>query len=311
MRGRLVDARLGQGMQAETLGLGRRVVELEARARRRRLAGALAALAAVVVLGAVAGVVALRGLGGAASDLTTDLGPAGPEARDAVVVAAGIFVAGDVVGDGNSDERPTRDMDLPAFALDRHEASVRGWLACMDAGICSAPVWKGAGGVPAEYVGLTGADQPVVGVTFEQARSYCAWRGGRLPTEWEWEKAATWSPSATVATDKRPWPWGAQAPDCKRANWSGCDEKGSLPVGALPAGASAYGATQLVGNVWEWTNSTWSARKGLFKRQVEGGRVLRGGSWQSAVESARPTFRRHVAPTEASPVHGFRCAYEP
>lgn len=310
VRGRLVDARLGQGMHAQTLGLGRRVVELEARARRRRLVGGLLAallLLSLVVVARVA-VVARRGavLSGLGADGATD-----PDARDAVLVAAGSFVAGDVVGDGNSDERPTRVMDLAAFALDRHEVSVAAWQACMDDGVCAAPAWQDEGGVAAAYVGLTGRDQPIVGVTVEQARSFCAWRGGRLPTEWEWEKAATWSATATAATDKRPWPWGAAAPDCRRANWAGCGHDGSLPVDALPAGASAYGAVGLVGNVWEWTDSTWSTRKGLFKRQVDGGQVLRGGSWQSAVESARPTFRRYVAPSEASPIHGFRCAYAP
>jgi formylglycine-generating enzyme required for sulfatase activity/serine/threonine protein kinase len=312
VRGRLVDARRGQGMQAESLGLGRRVAQLEARARLRRQVAATAiaglALLGLVVVAVVGATVVGRG---ESTGTPLNFERSDPRLRDVVMVAAGPFVAGDVVGDGNSDERPTRVMDLPAFALDRHAVSVEAWLACMDDKVCGAPVWKGESGVPADYVGLVGPEQPVVGITFEQARSFCAWRGGRLPTEWEWEKAATWSPTATQAADKRPWPWGAQVPDCQRANWADCANNGSLTVDALPAGASAYGAIGMVGNVWEWTDSTWSARKGLFKRQVEGGQVLRGGSWQSSVESARPTFRRHVAPSEASPIHGFRCAYAP
>jgi iron(II)-dependent oxidoreductase len=157
-----------------------------------------------------------------------------------------------------------------------------------------------------------------VGVTWTQASAYCAWRGGRLPTEIEWERAATWSPDATGAGDKRPWPWGAAAPSCDLANYQAC-RTGTRDVTALSKGASAYGALNMVGNVWEWTATDsylgFNKKKGIGgvfqkKSTLRIDRVLKGGGYDTSASDISPTSRFHASEDTASPLYGFRCAYD-
>lgn len=229
-----------------------------------------------------------------------------------VTVEGGPFLAGDVWGVGQPDERPVRQVDVVGFRIDRTEVSNGMYRSCVAFGACTRLGWLDERDevVDATYLGLAQPDQPAVGVTWPQAASYCAWVGGRLPTEDEWEMAATWRPGARNPEQKRRWPWGDAAPDCRRANARGCGVGHSLPVGSLPEGASAWGALDLAGNVWEWTASEYRVtRKDFFRRVVEVHRVLRGGAWTSTDAALRPTFRRHVHPDTASDVHGFRCVY--
>ena len=100
---------------------------------------------------------------------------------------------------------------------------------------------------------------PVMHVSCHEAEAYARWCGRRLPTEAEWEKAASWDP----ATDeKRTWPWGEAPASPERAT---LDQRplGPAPAGALPAGASAYGALGMIGDVWEWTASDFGPYPGF------------------------------------------------
>jgi iron(II)-dependent oxidoreductase len=89
-----------------------------------------------------------------------------------------------------------------------------------------------------------------------------------------------------------------------------------VDVDALPEGASAYGALHLVGNVWEWTATGRPLVKkkglgGVFQRPRKGHRVLKGGGYAAAVADLAPTGRFHASEETASPLYGFRCAYDP
>jgi serine/threonine-protein kinase len=227
--------------------------------------------------------------------------PAGP-----VLVVGGPFFVGN----------PPRAVDVGPFRIDRTEVANAEYLQCVEAGACTPPEWKDSAAHD-EYEGLLGDRQPVVGVTWTQASDYCAWRNGRLPTEVEWERAATWSPYATVASDKRPWPWGAAPPSCELANYQAC-RTGTRDVDELPKGASAYGLLHMVGNVWEWTATDHylgvNKKKGIGgvfqKKTLRIDRVLKGGGYNASASDISPTGRFHTNEEAASPLYGFRCAYD-
>jgi iron(II)-dependent oxidoreductase len=152
-------------------------------------------------------------------------------------------------------------------------------------------------------------------VCFYEAEAFAAWAGGRLPTEVEWEKACAWDPATGR---RRRWPWGNAAPTAAHANLGG----GALrpaPVGAYPAGASAYGAEQMIGDVWEWTSSCftpWPGFRPMLYRQYsapffgDDHRVLRGGSWAVGPSAIRPSFRNWDYPIRRQIFTGVRVAWD-
>jgi iron(II)-dependent oxidoreductase len=156
-------------------------------------------------------------------------------------------------------------------------------------------------------------DAPVVHVSWFEADAYARWAGKRLPTEAEWEKAASWDPEKGI---KRLYPWGDESATPERAN---LDQLafGPAEVGAYPAGASACGAMGMIGDVWEWTASELSAYPGFesfpYREYSEvyfddGYMVLRGGSWATRPGAIRNTFRNWDFPNRRQLFVGFRCA---
>ena len=158
-------------------------------------------------------------------------------------------------------------------------------------------------------------DAPVVHVSWYEADAYARWAGKRLPTEAEWEKAASWDPETET---KRLYPWGDEppTPGGARAN---LDQLafGAAEVGAYPAGVSAYGILGMIGEVWEWTATEFSAYPGFesfpYPEYSEvffdkGYRVLRGGSWATRPGAIRNTFRNWDFPVRRQLFVGFRCA---
>jgi formylglycine-generating enzyme required for sulfatase activity len=137
--------------------------------------------------------------------------------------------------------------------------------------------------------------QPVVGITWHEARAYCAWLSGqsrqafRLPTEAEWEAAAR-------GREGRRYPWGPGF-DPARCNTFETHVRATTPVGVFPGGDSPEGVADLVGNVWEWTGSIYSPypyRAGDGRedpQDAKARRVLRGGSWYDGRDSARSAYR--------------------
>ena len=188
-----------------------------------------------------------------------------------------------------------RTATLSTFWIDRTERTQGDWSACVEAGRCGRL-----------SVSDDTPEGPARGMSWEQARAHCAWSGGRLPSELEWEKAAAWDPVAGV---RRDWPWGSAPPDCSRVHAHGCEPAGPLHPDGLPEGASAVGAVQLLGNLWEWTSTLQEKgrKKGLLRKATPDRYVLRGGSW----DSEAPTLRaRWVADADTQAANvGLRCVF--
>jgi gamma-glutamyl hercynylcysteine S-oxide synthase len=276
-----------------------------------------------------------------------DVGTSLPHGRTgvagtSVVVAAGPFVLGVDEADepfSLDNERPAHVVDVPAFRIGRVPVTNGEWEMFIDDGGYDRPqLWSRRGWQYRQEAGLVApgfwnvgelegtrtrfghiepvpADEPVQHVTFFEAEAYATWAGARLPTEIEWEKACAWDPHAE---SRRRFPWGADHPTASHANLGG-DARRPAPVGALPAGASAYGAEQMIGDVWEWTASPLRPWPGFtpmvyerYSRPFFDGdyRVLRGGSWAVADDIIRPSFRNWDHPIRRQIFSGVRLAWD-
>ena len=215
-----------------------------------------------------------------------------------VRVPAGEFTMGS--DNGDSDEKPVHRVYLDEFYIDKFEVTNEEYAKCVDAGSCSENP---------KYDEFTDQRQPVVGVDWNQADTYCKWAGKRLPTEAEWEKAAR-------GTDGRTYPWGEEI-DCTMANYDNCGHNKTKPVGSYPSGASPYGAMDMAGNVWEWCadwydNNYYCNSPSRNPTGPTSGkyRVLRGGSWLDleGYRYLRTSARDRVGPSNRLSFIGFRCA---
>lgn len=221
---------------------------------------------------------------------------------DTAQVPEGRFWMGSNGGDPN--EGPLRQVHLRRFAMDRREVSQAEYRAFADSTGIRIPEW-------CRDPRLQGEDRPVVGVTWAEAEAFCRWKGKRLPTEAEWEKAAR-------GEDGRTYPWGEDLPSLRWLNFA--DSLGSTaPVGRYPSGASPYGVQDMAGNVSEWVRDWYNPRvyptEGL-ERDPTGPpsgkmKVVRGGSWQSSPLSVRASARSGRNPLDRSSAVGFRCAWIP
>ncbi|MFN0073445.1 MAG: ergothioneine biosynthesis protein EgtB [Chloroflexota bacterium] len=155
--------------------------------------------------------------------------------------------------------------------------------------------------------------EPVQHVCFWEADAFARWAGKRLPTEAEWEKAASWDPTRQ---SKRIYPWGDEPPTRDHANLDQYSF-GPSEVGAYPRGMSAYGCHQMIGDVWEWVNSDFMPYPGFeafpYKEYSEvffgtDYKMLRGGSWAVRPGAIRNTFRNWDYPIRRQIFSGFRCA---
>jgi iron(II)-dependent oxidoreductase len=151
---------------------------------------------------------------------------------------------------------------------------------------------------------------PVVYVNWYEAEAYCRWAGRRLPTEAEWEMAATVDPSTGR---KRRFPWGDEAPTPDRASLD-YRSAGTIDVRALPGGDSPLGCRQMIGNVWEWVESTFEPYPGFvsdpYKEYSEPyfgeKKVLRGGAWTTRSRLIRATWRNFYKRQRRNIFAGFR-----
>ncbi len=219
-----------------------------------------------------------------------------------VRVPVGEFTMGSDTG--NADEKPAHKIVLNSFYMDKYEVTNAAYKVCVDASACAPPM-KVSSSTHQDYFGnLTFANYPVVNIYWAQAERYCLWRGGRLPTEAEWEKAAR-------GVDGRIYPWGNTI-DCKHANYLGCVE-GPSSVFDFDIGQSPYGVYGMAGNVWEWVSTLYkpypySAIDGREDLNANGARVVRGGSWKLGATEASSIYRAKLLPIAYDDNTGFRCA---
>jgi formylglycine-generating enzyme required for sulfatase activity len=209
--------------------------------------------------------------------------------RDRVLIPAGPTVHGSTRG--ADDERPAEPRRLAAFKIDRTEVTRGMYARCVAARRC-----------PKSKVDLqTDPELPMINVDWHEARAFCTFAGGRLPTEAEWEKAAR-------GEDGREFPWGNQ-PDCARGNWGNFEGEGPcagtnpgrpVAVGKYPEGASPFGVLDLAGNVWEWVEDRYDVEPDR--------RVVRGGSCCSYFVAPRSANRNAWDPRHRDADLGFRCA---
>lgn len=249
---------------------------------------------------------------GAATTRATSAGSAATKLAcplDAVAIAAGSFPIGTTRSqDFGDDEQPRRTFTLTKpYCLDRTEVTVADYRACASAGRCTPRT---------PY--FSGDRLPMTNVDWNDARAACAFRGGRLPTEVEWEHAAR-------GNDDRLFPWGSWRPDCPYADlwgetWGSCDGYGPSPVGARPKGASPFGALDMAGNVLEWVDDAWEERNWAAAAAVDPHaddpkahrHGVRGGSWDyDVVHSLRVSDRGGYPSDLRDATLGFRCAYAP
>lgn len=217
--------------------------------------------------------------------------------EDFVAIPGGEFFAGcneKVDQACMAEEKPGGPRSVEAFSIDRTEVTAADYQACVAAGACRETD-RGDGC----NVGRPGRERhPANCLDWAQARAYCAWRGVRLPTEWEWERAAR-------GPDGRIHPWGDEPADCRRAvidagSGPSCGQGDTTaPVGSKPEGATTEGVLDLIGNVWEWTDST---REGTTSK------VVRGGAYYVDPRQARASFGLPFKPSGRAPFAGFRCA---
>ncbi len=234
-----------------------------------------------------------------------------------------------------------RDVTLDAFRIDRLEVTVGEYRACVAASGCAIdPLIAG------DERHVASDDLPLVNVTWDEAEAFCAWRGGRLPTEAEWERAAR-------GDDGRRWPWGntdrhddfnhGQLPPDVMVELRDADDRArgrlylhadpddsdghayAAPVGSYLWDEGPYGTHDQAGNVAEWVvdevvlegyddlPSVNPVRRGSYGGAVA--RVVRGGSWRDPPTFALPSLRVAVnllvlRGDQRHPHIGFRCAYD-
>ncbi len=260
-------------------------------------------------------------------------------ALDMVSVPGGRYTIGSNEHAPWDNEHPAQEIELAAYRIDRFPVtsgqfrefmeddgyqrqelwSDAGWAWVTESRVTAPKYWRLEHGtwltdrfghtVPVEW------DQSVMHVSYYEAEAYARWAGKRLPTEREWEVAASWDPEKGRA---RRYPWGDDEPTPDRANldqWL----YGPAPIGAYPLGASALGCEQMIGDVWEWTSTDVEGYPGyrafpyaeysevFFGTEYK---VLRGASWAARPSIARVTFRNWDYPIRRQIFAGFRCAMD-
>lgn len=243
-----------------------------------------------------------------------------------IYVPGGSYIMGADQG-GEQDEHPAHTVTVQGFWLDRTEVTHGAYAACVAAKACKSPSPE----VRAKLGSFYAPDKPVSGVSWDDANAYCSWRGARLPTEVEFERAVR-------GDDGRRYPWGNTPPDHEHTVYASDHPEN---VGSRPAGAGPYGHMDLSGNVWEWVSDNYDPyaykREGAAQgragscpqilqtqeelrragRQGYTGtnpipkvceRSIRGGAYNQDAHGIRSMNRVHHPGSYRLKMTGFRCA---
>ena len=247
-----------------------------------------------------------------------------------VLIPAGEILMGSKPGGGDGDESPQHKVYLDAYYIDVYEVTNaqyhQFWIADGEKKSKHTPASYGSSYMIGDWPGVaeTKPNYPVIGVTWYDATAYAEWAGKRLPTEAEWEKAAS-------GTDERKWPWGddfdleiptsdtaggnlkSKIHSNRRDGSDGYDNT-TAPVGTYPTGASPYGVYDMAGNVWEWIADWYdkdyysnSPAKNPSGPDVGKLKVIRGGSWNHRENDQRCNNRYYTYPDSWGNTLGFRC----
>ena len=245
------------------------------------------------------------------------------DAENMILISAGTFTMGS--DSRAADEKPMHKVYLDAYYISKYEVTNAEYYEFWK--LQAASPQKVSQHTPENFTHLPQIgdwparakqfpNHPVVGISWHDANAYAAWKGMRLPTEAEWEKAAR------GYTD-RIWPWGnAMEPHANTAANDDGYENRLAPVGSFPKGKSYYGVMDMAGNVWEWTADWysdvyyWSSSQAAAKRpkknptgpDVGSWRVIRGGSWIDKIARCSTTFRFYFYPNLKTSFVGFRLA---
>lgn len=238
--------------------------------------------------------------------------PCGQAPEGMVCIPGGPFTRGSDRHGRN--EKPSSTVVVSTFFIDAKEVTNPVYDACVKAGACARTKWWKV------YRGFMGDTQPAVPVPWDNALATCLWLGKRLPTEAEWEKASR-------TTDGRDYPWGNEAPSCRRAHYQGCKPEVTKPVGSFPP--NPYGVFDTGGNGYEWVMDLYTECYGGCKAACNADcagpdpqgpckgirncgrlrmRILRGGSWWWSMTHLRTTWRRGEYPRSEAHRLSFRCA---
>ncbi len=209
-----------------------------------------------------------------------------------------------------SDATPVLEIVLSAFYIDAFEVTNLDYAECVAAEVCTPP------SNDTFYADPAFAQHPVTYVTYDQAQDYCEWRGGRLPTEAEWEKAARYDP---LSGESYWFPWGYDYEE-GRANTASAGLGGTAAVGSFPGDLSPLGLYDMAGNVSEWVLDWYFPNYEGFGTLNPTGpdtqplpqpfRVARGGNFERIEPFARAAQRLDVPPQSSVPWLGFRCVIE-
>ncbi|MDX1616414.1 MAG: bifunctional serine/threonine-protein kinase/formylglycine-generating enzyme family protein [Candidatus Promineifilaceae bacterium] len=239
-----------------------------------------------------------------------------------IYVPGGIFRMGN--DEGDPDEAPAHIVRLDPYFIDEYEVTNGQYAQCVEAGDCQPPDRPGATYHPAYYGDPAYADYPVIFVNWYDGLAFCNWRGARLPSEAEWERAAGFDPGQGI---RYRYPWGdtfdgsqlnycdSGCPRAERDNEYEDGHQDTAAVGSFPEGRSPLGLYDMAGNVMEWVGDWYDPRyyqvspdtnplgplEGEFK-------TLRGGSWLSTRDEVRVTGRSSYQPSVSRANLGFRCA---